>query len=311
MPTPVPEVKGQLFGWHRPPTHDPGSGTSWTCGTGRHRVRPRQRYALASDRVKPTDPQPVDDGLITGASRLVTFAPSEVPPIRRSRPVARLRDPGHISRKRASDLRKRCRIRSPVVPSGAGSPQERACVHNLWTKLWTDGRTGTRPSAARMMDRETLRGQHERRSRRRHPHRRRPRPRCGAPWSTTSSPTNGPGCAPASRSPCTRHTAIIAVPNDFTRHQLEGRLRTRLEDSLTHAFGQQIRIAVTVNPQLDDGGTPSTSSSRSRRGTRSRPPEEPNRLVDMSPSIAPSGRAGRAAARWRPGSTRSTSSRPS
>ena len=48
------------------------------------------------------------------------------------------------------------------------------------------------------------------------------------------------------------HTAIIAVPNDFTRQQLEGRLRTRLEDSLTHAFGHQIRIAVTVNPQLDD-----------------------------------------------------------
>ena len=49
------------------------------------------------------------------------------------------------------------------------------------------------------------------------------------------------------------HTAIIAVPNDFTRAQLEGRLRTRLEDSLTFAFGQQIRIAVTVNPQLDGG----------------------------------------------------------
>ncbi len=55
--------------------------------------------------------------------------------------------------------------------------------------------------------------------------------------------------------PVTLHeqTAIIAVPNDFTRTQLEGRLRTRLEDSLSDAFGQQIRIAVTVNPQLDDG----------------------------------------------------------
>jgi chromosomal replication initiator protein len=48
------------------------------------------------------------------------------------------------------------------------------------------------------------------------------------------------------------HTAIIAVPNDFTRTQLEGRLRTRLEDSLTEAFGRQIRIAVTVNPALDE-----------------------------------------------------------
>ncbi|CAM3498140.1 chromosomal replication initiator protein DnaA [Nocardioides dubius] len=53
--------------------------------------------------------------------------------------------------------------------------------------------------------------------------------------------------------PVTLHesTAIIAVPNEFTRNQLEGRLRTRLEDSLTAAYGQQIRIAVTVNPQLE------------------------------------------------------------
>ena len=49
------------------------------------------------------------------------------------------------------------------------------------------------------------------------------------------------------------HTAIIAVPNDFTRTQLEGRLRTRLEDSLSEAYGHQVRIAVTVNPLLDEG----------------------------------------------------------
>ena len=48
------------------------------------------------------------------------------------------------------------------------------------------------------------------------------------------------------------HTAIIAVPNDFTRHQLEGRLRAQLEDALSVRFGQEIRIAVTVNPALED-----------------------------------------------------------
>ncbi len=57
-----------------------------------------------------------------------------------------------------------------------------------------------------------------------------------------------------SSEPVTLHetTAIIAVPNEFTRTQLEGRLRTRLEDSLSEAFGSQIRIAVTVDPQLED-----------------------------------------------------------
>lgn len=54
--------------------------------------------------------------------------------------------------------------------------------------------------------------------------------------------------------PVTLHesTAIIAVPNDFTRNQLEGRLRGQLEDALTLSFGREIRIAVTVNPALED-----------------------------------------------------------
>jgi chromosomal replication initiator protein len=52
--------------------------------------------------------------------------------------------------------------------------------------------------------------------------------------------------------PVTMHesTAIIAVADDFTRNQLEGRLRTRLEDALGAAFDRQVRIAVTVDPEL-------------------------------------------------------------
>nr|WP_244963042.1 chromosomal replication initiator protein DnaA [Nocardioides dongkuii] len=60
--------------------------------------------------------------------------------------------------------------------------------------------------------------------------------------------------------PVTLHgnTAIIAVPNEFTRSQLEGRLRGQLEDALTISFGREIRIAVTVNPVLEDVETPPT-----------------------------------------------------
>ena len=52
--------------------------------------------------------------------------------------------------------------------------------------------------------------------------------------------------------PVTLHesTAIIAVADDFTRNQIEGRLRTRLEDALGVSFGRQVRIAVTVDPEL-------------------------------------------------------------
>jgi chromosomal replication initiator protein len=53
--------------------------------------------------------------------------------------------------------------------------------------------------------------------------------------------------------PVTLHesTAIIAVPNDFTRSQLEGRLRAQVEDALSEHFRRDIRLAVTVNPELD------------------------------------------------------------
>ena len=58
--------------------------------------------------------------------------------------------------------------------------------------------------------------------------------------------------------PVTLHenTAIIAVPNEFTRSQLEGRLRGQLEDALTEAFAREIRIAVTVNAALESAESP-------------------------------------------------------
>ncbi|QWF22182.1 chromosomal replication initiator protein DnaA [Nocardioides sp. LMS-CY] len=64
--------------------------------------------------------------------------------------------------------------------------------------------------------------------------------------------------------PVTLHesTAIVAVPNDFTRNQLEGRLRAQLEDALSERFGREIRLAVTVNPALEsDGGDPATAEA--------------------------------------------------
>ncbi|KRF20546.1 hypothetical protein ASG90_18365 [Nocardioides sp. Soil797] len=81
-----------------------------------------------------------------------------------------------------------------------------------------------------------------------------------------------------SSEPVTLHeqTAIIAVPNDFTRGQLEGRLRTRLEDSLTEALGHRVRIAVTVDPQLDDGRLEAVPDDDTpvRTGNRHRPDED-------------------------------------
>ncbi len=63
--------------------------------------------------------------------------------------------------------------------------------------------------------------------------------------------------------PVTLHesTAIVAVPNEFTRSQLEGRLRAQLEDALTDRFGHEIRIAVTVDTSLEQHGDFSSETS--------------------------------------------------
>jgi chromosomal replication initiator protein len=53
--------------------------------------------------------------------------------------------------------------------------------------------------------------------------------------------------------PVTLHgtTAIVAVPDDFTRKRLEGRVRGHLEDALTERFGHDVQLAVTVDPSLE------------------------------------------------------------
>ena len=50
--------------------------------------------------------------------------------------------------------------------------------------------------------------------------------------------------------PVTMHgdQAIIEVVDEFTRGQLEGRLRAQIEEGLTAVFGRDIRLGVTVNP---------------------------------------------------------------
>ena len=65
------------------------------------------------------------------------------------------------------------------------------------------------------------------------------------------------------------NTAVVAVPNEFTRNQLEGRLRTRIEDTLSERLGKPVRLAVSVDPDLDVDGapeaTPDTAATDERR----------------------------------------------
>ncbi len=69
--------------------------------------------------------------------------------------------------------------------------------------------------------------------------------------------------------PVTLHgnTAIIAVRDEFTRTQLETKLRPRLEDSLSRVLGQDVRLAVTVEPTLSlddfDDASPDSGAATS------------------------------------------------
>ena len=63
------------------------------------------------------------------------------------------------------------------------------------------------------------------------------------------------------------YTAVVAVPNEFTRTQLEGRLRTRIEDTLSESLGKPVRLAVSVD---DDARAAAPGATRTAR--RSPPP---------------------------------------
>lgn len=63
-------------------------------------------------------------------------------------------------------------------------------------------------------------------------------------------------------------TVLVAVPNDFTRNQLEGRLRSELEDALSTRFGQEMRIAAIVKPELEH---PAESASQPAAATSAGP----------------------------------------
>jgi chromosomal replication initiator protein len=90
--------------------------------------------------------------------------------------------------------------------------------------------------------------------------------------------------------PVTLHesTAIIAVPDDFTRSQLENRLRPHLEERLSRLLGQQVRLAVTVDPGLSDEAELAETDVELASHTSTPPPET---FAEAPPAVARLGAA--------------------
>lgn len=103
-------------------------------------------------------------------------------------------------------------------------------------------------------------------------------------------------------------TALIAVPDDFSKNFVEQRLRRHVTQALSEQLGRQIRLAVTVDPDLAEGEplpptegletTDEASPPRSRprpQGLSSTLPVEDrdDGLVDEDPEPAPRSRRGR------------------
>jgi len=81
-------------------------------------------------------------------------------------------------------------------------------------------------------------------------------------------------------------TVLVGVPNDFTRNQLEGRLRAELEDALSTRFGKEMRIAAIVKPELEDRPLESAADGAPETGTTSTPPRSISQQIDMSTNTA-------------------------
>src|SRR3954463_14002746 len=79
-------------------------------------------------------------------------------------------------------------------------------------------------------------------------------------------------------------TALLSVPDAFTRDVIESRLRPAITDALSRRLGRAIQVAVTVRPPEDGSGRPGTLYGA--------PPPEGYGPAPVPEQPAPTGRTG-------------------
>ena len=70
---------------------------------------------------------------------------------------------------------------------------------------------------------------------------------------------------------------MVAVPNEFTRERIETRLRAPIEEALSDYFTRSIRLAITVEPDLELGFNPPDHDDEAT----------PDNIVQLNPPMAP------------------------
>ena len=85
--------------------------------------------------------------------------------------------------------------------------------------------------------------------------------------------------------------AIIAVPDEFTRTQVEGRHRAELEGALSEVFGRKIGLGTTINPALVAGSPEheqrQAHADQQRPSRDHRPEVQPDRQPERQPDDQP------------------------
>ncbi|XVX20298.1 chromosomal replication initiator protein DnaA [Actinomycetota bacterium] len=75
-------------------------------------------------------------------------------------------------------------------------------------------------------------------------------------------------------------TALLAVPNDFTKEIVETRLRTQVTAALSNRLGREVRLAVTVDASLGEEVPPTTGLSDDPELVHSHEGTDDPRLAD-------------------------------
>ena len=117
-------------------------------------------------------------------------------------------------------------------------------------------------------------------------------------WRTTLDSLDADGVPPTRRAFLSMarlvglldDTALIAVPDDFSKNFVEQRLRMHVTQALSEQLGRDVRLAVTVDPDLAESDPPPPTQGLEPEPEATPQPQEPVRPQGLSSTLPVDGR---------------------